>query len=391
MSRGPVARSLEELDDLERQNLEAGTMGEAYSPPADTMEAINRVAVRPDDEQPVPVAAIAGTMEPRKKTQLESLQEWIAAENAKLSGMTHEREKAIAEAKAASREGDTGRSIVNSIAAAGSVLAGNKDLAKGYIAAASEDRGAAKAAQDDAALRAWVAKQQEGIGTRGKMVQSAIESDASDQLKRDLFQPRGEPAKPREPTPEETALKKAQAWRLMHPTQAATKSPAAPKSSAPPTSVLTTLADIDSAQTIMGDLLSGRPEPEGIGSRIKSAVMGQVGQTNEGQYNTRRKAAAQLIGGILEGGKLSDRDFPRYLDLMPAVGDTKEQAQNKADSLRRQLNSKAQSLKASFSGAGYRMPSEPTGPVEMVGPKGEVDTVEPQFVEQAKKDGWRIR
>lgn len=411
MSRGPVARSLEELDDLERQNLEAGTMGEAYSPPSNTMEAINRVAMPPEDarkvfddgipahegttkgeDASVPVAAIHDAAK-AKKSQREMLADWLKEQDAMLRGMTSERERAISDAERASAGSDQGRSVVNSLAAGGSILAGNKDLAKGYLAQAGEMPGQQKAESDRKALAAWVAKQAEGLDSRGKLMQQAGEADERNAYLRDALA-----AKPPPAVDPNAALKaqklEQEIYRLKHPVAKPAAQPKAPsvKANAPPTSVLTTLADIDSARNIMAELETGRPEPEGYMSRIGSVLSGKVGQTKEGQYEARKKAAAQLIGGIMEGGKLTDNDFARYLNMMPGVGDTKEQAANKANMLRSMLGSKAESLRSSFSGAGYKLPGgEQSGPVEMVGPNGEVETVEPQFIEQAKKDGWKVR
>lgn len=409
MSRGPVARSLEELDDLERQNLEAGTMGEVYSPPSNTMEAINSVAVRPDDsrsndelaaapavsEQHTDAKGIAKTMEP-KKSQREMLADWLKEQDAMLRSMTSERERAISDAERASAGSDQGRSIINSLAAGGSILADNKDLAKGYMAQAGEMPGQQKAESDRKALAAWVAKQAEGLDSRGKLMQQAGEADERNAYLRDALAAKPPPKEPvADPLADLKGKKlEAEIYRLKHPVAKPAAQPKAPsvKANAPPTSVLTTLADIDSARNIMAELETGRPEPEGYMGRIGSVLSGKVGQTKEGQYEARKKAAAQLIGGIMEGGKLTDNDFARYLNMMPGVGDTKEQAANKANMLRSMLGSKAESLRSSFSGAGYMLPGgEQSGPVEMVGPKGEVETVEPQFVEQAKKDGWKVR
>lgn len=214
MSRGPVARSLEELDDLERQNLEAGTMGEAYSPPSNTMEAINRVAIPPEDarkafdegipahegttkgeDASVPVAAVHDAAK-AKKSQREMLADWLKDQDAMLRGMTSERERAISGAERASAGSDQGRSIINSLAAGGSILAGNKDLARGYMAQAGEMPGQQKAESDRKALAAWVAKQAEGLDSRGKLMQQAGEADERNAYLRDALATRPPPKEP---------------------------------------------------------------------------------------------------------------------------------------------------------------------------------------------------
>lgn len=184
-----------ELDDERRKRLEleAGTMGEVYSPPSNTMEAINRVSMRPDDsrsndeladspavsEQHTDAKAIAKTMEP-KKSQREMLAGWFREQDAMLRSMTSERERVISDAEQASRGVDQGRSIINSLAAGGSILAGNKDLAKGYMAQAGEMPGQQKAEADRKALAAWVAKQAEQLNDRGRLIQQANKEDAEE-------------------------------------------------------------------------------------------------------------------------------------------------------------------------------------------------------------------
>lgn len=200
-----------ELDDERRKRLEleAGTMGEAYSPPSNTMEAINRVAMRPDDsrsndelaaspavsEQHTDAKAIAKTMEP-KKSQREMLADWLKEQDALLKGMTSERERVISDAEQASRGVDQGRSIINSLAAGGSILAGNKDLAKGYMAQAGEMPGQQKAEADRKALAAWVAKQAEAVDSRGKLMQQAGEADERNAYLRDALAAKPPPKEP---------------------------------------------------------------------------------------------------------------------------------------------------------------------------------------------------
>lgn len=406
-------QNLDEIEEMRRRNLEAGTLADAPGGsgfaewnPADSVtidarRAIDAASVPHDgttkgEDESLSVGRVHEALSPAKKSQAETLLSWLKLQKAEIDRAGEGREAAIAAAEQAGRGVDAGRGVINAIAAGGSALAGNKDLAKVYLDKSGENPNAQAAAQKRAQLAAWLEKQRSGLDSEGKTYQQALEADQRDAYQRAALAAKTPPTeKPVDPLLDLKADKlKAETDKLKRPPMP--KAPAAPKAAsvkanAPPTSVLTTLADIDSARNIMADLESGRPEPEGYGARVSSFLSGKVGQTKEGQYETRKKAAAQLIGGIMEGGKLTDNDFARYLNMMPGVGDTKEQAANKANMLRAMLGAKANSLRSSFSGAGYKLPGEQaaTGPVEMVGPNGDTETVEPELVSAFEKEGWK--
>lgn len=405
-------QNLDEIEEMRRRNLEAGTLADAPGDsgfaewnPADSVtidarRAVDAAMVPHDgttkgEDESLSVGRVHEAPSPAKKSQAETLLAWLKLQKADIDRAGEGREAAIAAAEQAGRDGDTGRGIVNAIAAGGSALAGNKDLAKVYLDKSGENRSASMAAQKRAQLAAWLEKQRAGLESEGKTYQQALEADQRDAYLRDALAAKPVPqAKPEDPLLDLKGDKlKAEIDKLKRPPMA--KAPAAPKAAsvkanAPPTSVLTTLADIDSARNIMSDLMSGRPEPEGLLSRGKAMLSGKVGQTKEGQFEARKRAAAQLIGGIMEGGKLTDSDFARYLNMMPGVGDTKEQAENKSTMLRQMLGAKADALKASFSGAGYKLPgAQPSGPVVMVDPKGETEEVEPELVQAFEREGWK--
>jgi hypothetical protein len=71
------------------------------------------------------------------------------------------------------------------------------------------------------------------------------------------------------------------------------------------------------------------------------------------KYEASRKQKAQMIGGIMEGGKLTDMDYERYLNMMPTPWDTKKQAKNKIKELADTLRLKRKGVISGLSSAGY--------------------------------------
>ena len=54
-----------------------------------------------------------------------------------------------------------------------------------------------------------------------------------------------------------------------------------------------------------------------LGMAKKQNLLGVFSPKQKGEYENLRKAMAQAIGNIMEGGKLSDKDYEKYLDLLP--------------------------------------------------------------------------
>lgn len=401
-----------ELDDERRKRLEleAGTMGEVYSPPSNTMEAINRVAMRPDDsrsndelaaapavsEQHTDAKGIAKTMEPRK-SQREMLADWLKEQDALLKGMTSERERVISDAEQASRGADQGRSIINSLAAGGSILAGNKDLAKGYMAQAGEMPGQQKAESDRKALAAWVAKQAEAVDSRGKLMQQAGEADERNAYLRDALAAKPPPKEPDVDTNADLKREKLKAEidklkRPPAPKQAAQPRAPSAKANSLPTSVKLSLAEMDAAQEAMLKLDASKPKSDGgLYDRAKNWGAATLGIGEQGDYQNQLNVAAQIIGGILEGGKLTDPDYARYQRMMPGPGDSGERQESKIKAVWELLQLKKNALEKRFEGAA---PAPAGGTVHMVSGDGkqseDFDSQDADLIEQAKKKGWRV-
>lgn len=78
-----------------------------------------------------------------------------------------------------------------------------------------------------------------------------------------------------------------------------------------------------------------------------------IGGTKSAQYRDQIKVATQVIGNILEGGKLTDKDYDRYLGMMPAAGDFSSTAMNKIKSIAVLLQQKRDHSLSALSSAGY--------------------------------------
>lgn len=84
-----------------------------------------------------------------------------------------------------------------------------------------------------------------------------------------------------------------------------------------------------------------------------SGPMQYVPGTDSHEFRDDVHVAAQVIGKMLEGGKLSDKDVERYLGMMPQPGDLKSRAQNKIEALRSMLKTKLKDELKAYGDAGY--------------------------------------
>lgn len=71
------------------------------------------------------------------------------------------------------------------------------------------------------------------------------------------------------------------------------------------------------------------------------------------KYKDNLKQKAQLIGKALEGGKLTDVDYEKYVKFLPQVGDTPDRAKERVANLRKELESAYNNKIKSFGEAGY--------------------------------------
>lgn len=89
------------------------------------------------------------------------------------------------------------------------------------------------------------------------------------------------------------------------------------------------------------------------------------------------KTAAQLVGGYLEGGKLTDQDVPKYEAMLPQLSDTPAVAKNKLDAISNLIKQKQQSYLQDFSSAGFNTSGFNGG-----------SQINPQEIQQLKSAGY---
>lgn len=86
------------------------------------------------------------------------------------------------------------------------------------------------------------------------------------------------------------------------------------------------------------------------------AVLTQyIPTTDAARFESSRVATAQTIGKILEGGKLTDVDFEKYLDLMPSQSDSKGTAQHKIGTIKKMIELEKTGQLESLRKAGFNV------------------------------------
>jgi hypothetical protein len=117
--------------------------------------------------------------------------------------------------------------------------------------------------------------------------------------------------------------------------------------------------------------------------------------TDAAKYRDAQQLAGQAVGLILEGGKLSDRDKPFYMDLMPTAGDSDDRAAAKLKNVKDMLARKAASDVEALKQGGYNvgglegMARPPVQKVPVIGPKGERGMADVKEIDSGKYPGWR--
>lgn len=111
------------------------------------------------------------------------------------------------------------------------------------------------------------------------------------------------------------------------------------------------VGDLDAAVSMVDSLLATRNQKA---DRWHSGVSQFIPGTEAAEYGDAARAAAQAVGYILEGGKLSDQDVPRYVNMLPTPGDSDERAMAKAEEIKKLLSLKRSGQLDAFGKAGYR-------------------------------------
>lgn len=95
-------------------------------------------------------------------------------------------------------------------------------------------------------------------------------------------------------------------------------------------------------------------------SKLFGPIAGRTGGLNplNTEAQTARaqlKTAAQLVGGYLEGGKLTDQDVPKYEAMLPQLSDTPTVAKNKLNAINNLIDQKQKQYLQDFASAGYNV------------------------------------
>lgn len=131
------------------------------------------------------------------------------------------------------------------------------------------------------------------------------------------------------------------------------------------TSALDQLSDLkvqySSADQLLNDWEKNVGKQRQGGGGLKDLGTSMISQYDpfspEAQYKDTMKLKAQIIGKALEGGKLTDVDYEKYLKFIPGPGDTKERAAAKIKSLKNEMATKYNVNYDTYSQAGYDLGS----------------------------------
>lgn len=118
------------------------------------------------------------------------------------------------------------------------------------------------------------------------------------------------------------------------------------------------LAQLQTAKGMLTDLSSAWDKKTGAFSFLTKHIPGFDSQ----RYGNDKLAAAQAIGSILEGGKLTEGDLnDKYLPLMPDASDNKTTKEQKLESLNTILEKNYAGRRQGFENAGYNVSAFPRG------------------------------
>jgi hypothetical protein len=117
-----------------------------------------------------------------------------------------------------------------------------------------------------------------------------------------------------------------------------------------PAAAATNVGDLRSATSMLDDLMKTR---KAKASDALSGLLQYVPGTDAAQYKDAQDLAAQVVGLILEGGKLAEADLPRYKALLPGAADSDARAKAKAENIKKLLALKAAGQVDALGRAGF--------------------------------------
>lgn len=92
---------------------------------------------------------------------------------------------------------------------------------------------------------------------------------------------------------------------------------------------------------------------DNVSAYIGNNLAGYLPNTTTAEYKDNLKQKAQIIGKALEGGKLTDVDYEKYINFLPQPGDTESRAKNRIENLKTALKNAYNVRTKTFGEAGY--------------------------------------
>jgi len=132
----------------------------------------------------------------------------------------------------------------------------------------------------------------------------------------------------------------------------AAQGPKSAKAPTLPASEVAAIADIGVATTALDDLVAAHGRTT---TGLMGGALGHIPNTDASEFNDKVKATAQVVGTILEHGKMTDGDIPKYAAMLPKITDSPERAAAKRDNVKALLLQQASARKKTFGQAGYNV------------------------------------
>lgn len=126
-----------------------------------------------------------------------------------------------------------------------------------------------------------------------------------------------------------------------------------------PASQVNEISDLRTAQDSVDSLLTEfkkSVQSKTFGDQMAARGEKYIPNTDIAQYNNSANVTAQAVGIILEGGKLSEADLPRYKAMLPQPGDSVDTAEKKARKIKELLHLKEANRVQGLGATGYRTP-----------------------------------
>lgn len=122
---------------------------------------------------------------------------------------------------------------------------------------------------------------------------------------------------------------------------------------------------------------------------IQAGLRTYLPGSEESMYEDSRKLKAQTIGKALEGGKLTDVDYTKYMKFIPSPGDTPARAKEKIANLRKYAGNTKSTLIKTLGQSGYKVSGIENGPSSGSYTSGLTDAEKQELAMYEKKFGGK--